>query len=88
MAQKFNTGHSENNFVVFIFAERTCNTQTTSLTVDVHTLHANQATRRNDKTKKQVCATMADSSFCVEAIAFTKVSGVLLQWVRYWLIEP
>ena len=36
---------------------------------------------------KQVCATMADSSSCVETIAFPKVSGVL-QWVRYRLIEP
>ena len=33
-------------------------------------------TALNDEKKKQACAKMARSSFCVEGFAFTKVSGL------------
>ena len=52
----------------------------TPLPVDGHASYASQRTL-NDKAKKQACATMAQSSFCVEAFAITKVSR-LQQWAR------
>ena len=60
--------------------------RTAPLPVDVHTPHANLATRRNDKVKKQAGISTAESSFCVEAITFTKVSG-LPPWMRNRLVE-
>lgn len=41
---------------------------------------------RNERVKKKACATTAGSSFCIEAITFTKVSGLSL-WARYWLVK-
>ena len=41
---------------------------------------------RNERVKKKACATTAGSSFCIEAITFTKVSGLSL-WARYWLVQ-
>ena len=60
--------------------------RTAPLPVDVHTPHANLATRRNDKVKKQTDISMAESFFCVEAITFTKVSG-MPPWMRNRLVE-
>ena len=58
------------------------------LPVDCHVPHGNLATpkkkRKKKKTKKQVGATTAESSFCVEAIVFTKASRLLL-WTRIGL---
>ena len=60
--------------------------RTAPLPVDVHTPHANLATRRNDKVKKQTDISTAESFFCVEAITFTKVSG-MPPWMRNRLVE-
>ena len=58
----------------------------------LQTIHKNFLQKRHwktlkDKAKKQACVTMAKSSFCVEAFAITKVSG-LPPWARSWLVEP
>ena len=63
-----------------------CDAMTTLQPLDGHASHVNLATQINDEAKKQACATTAESSSLVEAILFTKVSG-LLSWVRNWIIK-
>ena len=63
----------------FLFSQMR-DTLATPLPVDGHASYASQRTL-NDKAKKQACATTAQSSFCVEAFAITKVSR-LQQRVR------
>ena len=49
--------------MVFIFIEQMCDARTTPLPIDSHAPYAKLATQRNNKTEKQACATMAESSF-------------------------
>lgn len=56
------------------------------LPVDCHVPHGNLATQKKNISKKQVGATTAASSFCVEASVFTKASRLLL-WTRIGLLN-
>ena len=66
---------SEENFTVFIFAERKRDALTTPLPDDGHTPYARvtEEMTLNDEVK-QACATTAYSSFFVGSLAITKVS--------------
>ena len=66
---------SKEIFAVFIFAEQKSDALTTPPPDDGHAPYAcvtKEMTLNNEV--KQACATMAYSSFCVESLAFTKVS--------------
>ena len=41
----------------------------------------------NTEAKKQAGVTMCEFSFCVEAIMFTKLSGLLLYGQKNWLVK-
>ena len=84
MVQSFSGNASSPSEEIFaVFFTECADTQTTPLPVDCHTPHANLATQRNDKVKKQGGATMAEFTFCMEAITLAKAARVL----RNWLVE-
>ena len=69
----------QKKFSWFLFSRNKRDALTTPLSVDGHVHMRAEETTLNDEANKQACATTAQPSFCVDAIAISKVSRLPLR---------